>query len=213
MKKLDTSFYQREDVTAIARELLGKLIVTRWNGITTSGRIVETEAYRGQTDRASHAWGGRRTSRTEIMYGPGGYAYVYLCYGMHHLCNVVTHVSGTPHAVLLRAMEPLEGITEMAKRTGKPAGSISLGAGPGNMSRALGIRTMHNGYFLRSADFFLADDGTAIPEPDIVATPRIGVDYAGADALLPYRFIVRGNPWISAPKAFKPRARAKLAHG
>ncbi len=149
-KKLDRSFYLRDDVLAIARGLLGKLLVTRWNGIITSGRIVETEAYRGETDRASHAWGGRRTGRTEVMYGPGGHAYVYLCYGMHHLCNVVTHEAGVPHAVLIRAVEPLEGITEMAKRTGKSMDSLGLGAGPGNLSRSLGIQTAHSGHSLVS---------------------------------------------------------------
>jgi DNA-3-methyladenine glycosylase len=211
LKKLDASFYHHGDVTDIARALIGMVIVTRWDDITTAGRIVETEAYRGETDRASHAWGGRRTNRTEVMYGPGGYAYVYLCYGIHHLVNVVTHDRGVPHAVLLRAMEPLEGITEMVKRTGKPAGSPSLGAGPGNLSRALGIHTRHSGYFLRSRDFFLADDGSGYAGAEILATPRIGVDYAGADAKLPYRFIVAGSPWISVPNAFKPSA--KPAHG
>jgi DNA-3-methyladenine glycosylase len=211
LKKLDTSFYHRDDVTAIACALLGKVIVTRWDGITTAGKIVETEAYRGETDRASHAWAGRRTNRTEVMYGPGGHAYVYLCYGIHHLVNVVTNIAGIPHVVLLRAMEPLEGITEMVKRTGKAAGNASLGAGPGNMSRALGIQTRHSGHSLRSSNFFLADDGRDYAEADIVATPRIGVNYAGEDAKLPYRFIIAGSRWISAPQAFKTFTRP--SHG
>jgi DNA-3-methyladenine glycosylase len=202
-KKLDRSFYLRDDVITIAAELLGKVIVTRWNGIITSGRIVETEAYRGEEDRASHAWGGRRTKRTEVMYGRGGHAYVYLCYGIHHLCNVVTHEEGTPHVVLIRAIEPLEGITEMAKRSGKKAGSPGLGSGPGNLGRSLGIQTQHSGHSLDSDDFYLADDGFRIPSSEVIPTPRIGVDYAGEDALLPYRFILSGNPWVSARKPQK----------
>lgn len=132
------------------------------------------------------------------MYGPGGHAYVYLCYGIHHLCNVVTHEAGVPHAVLIRAVEPLEGITEMAKRTGKAMDSRGLGSGPGNLSRSMGIQTVHSGHSLLSDAFFLADDGFQLPASDILATPRIGVDYAGEDALLPYRFIVSGSPWVSA---------------
>jgi len=132
------------------------------------------------------------------MYGPGGHAYVYLCYGMHHLCNVVTREAGVPHAVLIRAIEPVEGITEMAKRTGKAMDNQGLGAGPGNLSRSLGIQTAHSGHSLLSDAFFLADDGFWLPASGIRATPRIGVDYAGEDALLPYRFIVSGSPWVSA---------------
>lgn len=200
-KKLDRSFYLRDDVLAVASDMLGKLIVTRWDGVATSGRIVETEAYRGETDRASHAWGGRRTQRTEVMYGPGGHAYVYLCYGMHHLFNVVTHQAGIPHAVLVRAIEPLEGITDMIKRTGKASGSPGLGSGPGNLARSLGILTRHSGYSLFNGEIFLADDGYKPPDDGVLSTPRIGVDYAAEDATLPYRFILSGNPWVSASRS------------
>ena len=106
MKKLTLSFYQRSDVVQIAKELLGKILVTRWDGIETSGRIVEVEAYNGIVDKASHAAGGRRTNRNEVMYGEGGVSYVYLCYGIHHLFNVVTNRPGTPHAILIRALNP-----------------------------------------------------------------------------------------------------------
>src|SRR5437868_494547 len=109
MRKLTPDFYRRKDVLKIARELLGKILVTKTGGVITSGRIVEVEAYRGETDRASHAFGGRRTRRTEVMYGQGGIAYVYLCYGIHHLFNVVTHDEDIPHAILVRAIEPLQG--------------------------------------------------------------------------------------------------------
>src|SRR5438132_14057715 len=119
MQKLPPTFYQRADVLTIAKELLGKLLVTQFNGQVTSGRIVETEAYNGVIDRASHAFGGRRTKRTEVMYGNGGTAYVYFTYGMHHLFNVVTNKADVPHAVLIRAVEPITGIEEMLLRTGK----------------------------------------------------------------------------------------------
>jgi DNA-3-methyladenine glycosylase len=199
-KKLDPSYYHQGDVLSIARDLLGKLLVTRWDGRCTAGRIVETEAYRGETDRASHAWNGRRTARTAVMYGTGGHAYVYLCYGIHHLFNVVTHKVGIPHVVLVRAIEPVEGITVMTKRTGKPPGSISLGAGPGNLTRSLGIHTAHNGYSLQGPGVSIHDDGFR-PEPGaVLSTPRIGVDYAGEDAKLPYRFILSDNPYLSGPR-------------
>jgi DNA-3-methyladenine glycosylase len=119
MKKLPFSFYQRANVLQIAKELIGKILVTKWNGIETSGRIVEVEAYNGVNDKASHASGGRRTNRNEIMYGEGGFAYVYLCYGIHHLFNVVTNEKETPHAILIRALEPIKGIDVMLERTGK----------------------------------------------------------------------------------------------
>src|ERR1700741_1441905 len=119
MKKLPVSFYQRENVFEIAKELLGKLLVTKWNGVVSSGRIVEVEAYNGIIDKASHAFAGRRTARNEIMYAKGGVAYVYLCYGIHHLFNVVTNDPETPHAILIRAAEPVYGIDIMLMRTKK----------------------------------------------------------------------------------------------
>src|SRR6266705_4368285 len=119
MRKLDIEFYGRKNVLQIAKELLGKILVTNWKGIITSGRIVECEAYAGVIDKASHASGGRRTVRNEIMYGEGGYAYVYLCYGIHHLFNVVTNSTDIPHAILIRAIDPIQGINTMLARTGK----------------------------------------------------------------------------------------------
>ena len=134
------------------------------------------------------------------MYGPGGLAYVYTCYGIHDLFNVVTHQEGIPHVVLVRAVEPVEGITAMATRTGKPPDSLSLGAGPGNLARSLGIRTAHSGYSLLGREMYILDDGVR-PSPEaVLATPRIGVDYAGEDAGLPYRFIDAGSAYISGPK-------------
>lgn len=200
MKKLDQHFYNRPDVLKIARELLGKVIVTTFQGQLTSGRIVETEAYAGEGDRASHAWGGRRTNRTEVMYGLGGTAYVYLCYGIHQMFNVVTNQQGIPHAILVRAVEPLEGIDIMLQRTGKMKLDHSLTKGPGNVGKALGFFTRHTGLSLLSDDLFIADDGSRVKKADILATPRIGVDYAGDDAALPYRFIIPDNPYVSGKK-------------
>jgi DNA-3-methyladenine glycosylase len=197
MKKLDYYFYNRADVVNIARELLGKVLVTQWDGVVTSGRIVETEAYRGVTDRASHAWNGRRTRRTEIMYDDGGKGYVYLCYGIHHLFNVVTNIKETPHAVLVRAVEPMEGIGTMLQRTGKKKPDRTLTSGPGNVSKALGLMVSHSGVSLLEDTVFIADDSYALKKKDIIATTRIGVDYAGEDALLPYRFFIRDNIYVS----------------
>jgi len=201
MKKLGHEFYQRQDVVKIAKELLGKILVTNWSGIITSGRIVESEAYAGIIDKASHASGGRRTARNEIMYGEGGYSYVYLCYGIHHLFNVVTNSTDKPHAILIRALDPLEGIEEMLLRTKKRKLDHTLTRGPGNVSKALGIVTKHSGLSLLANQIFIADDGVKLSKKEIAASPRIGVDYAGKDALLPYRFYVKGNPFVSG----KPR--------
>ncbi len=197
MKKLEAAFYLQPDVLQVSKDLLGKLIVTNWNNEFTSGRIVETEAYAGVTDRASHSFGTRRTARTEVMYSSGGLAYVYLCYGIHHLFNVVTGPLDNPLAVLIRALEPVEGLTYMAKRTGSAAGDSRITAGPGKLTKALGISVQHSGYSLQSRKMFLADDGFRIDKNDIIATPRIGVDYAGDDALLPYRFTIRNHQCIS----------------
>ena len=197
MKKLPVSFYQRKDVLKIAKELLGKVLVTRWNGILTSGRIVEVEAYNGIIDKASHAFGGRRTNRNEIMYADGGVAYVYLCYGIHHLFNVVTNNRETPHAILIRAAEPVNGMDEMLKRTGKKKLDNTLTKGPGNLSKALGLFTFHSGCSLQSKELFIAEDGFVYGKKEIRASPRIGVDYAGNHALLAYRFYIKGNSFVS----------------
>lgn len=197
IKKLDNSFYNRQDVVRIARELLGKILVTEFGGQRTSGRIVETEAYNGVVDRASHAYSGRRTRRTEVMFGEAGTAYVYLIYGIHHLFNVVTNKKDIPHAILVRALEPLEGIPLMLQRTGKKTLDHTLTRGPGNLSKALGLATLHTGASLHEGDIFIGDDGTRLRKTDIGVSPRIGVDYAGPDAGLPYRFYIKGNKYVS----------------
>ena len=199
-RKLDHSFYDRNDVTKIAKELLGKIIVTSFEGMITAGRIVETEAYAGAVDKASHAYNNRRTIRTEVMFGEPGTAYVYLCYGIHHLFNVVTNKKNIPHAILIRAVEPLTGIETMLLRTGKPKADFTLTRGPGNVSKALGIFTRHTGYDLCSEEIFIADDGLRLKPKQIITTTRIGVDYAAEDSLLPYRFIVKDNPYVSGKR-------------
>jgi DNA-3-methyladenine glycosylase len=199
-KILRESFYTRHDVVTIARELIGKVLVTEWNGERTSGRIVETEAYNGEMDKASHAFRGM-TKRTEVMFGGGGKAYVYLCYGIHQMFNIVTNKEGIPHAILIRALEPVEGIEIMLERTGKKTADHTLTRGPGNVGKAMGFHTSQCGLSLHSDELYIVDDGFEIPERGIGISPRIGVAYAGEDALLPYRFFVKGNPFVSA----KPR--------
>ena len=203
MKKITKTFYQRSDVLQIAKDLLGKLLVTKWDGIVTSGRIVECEAYAGILDKASHASGGRRTTRNEIMYGNGGNAYIYLCYGIHHLFNVVTNKSDIPHAILIRAVEPVSGIKEMMKRMNLKTSDPFITRGPGKLSRALGIYTQHSGISLNGSSIFIADDGYVVNKNEIAASPRIGVAYAGKDAILPYRFYIKGNPFVSRRRKVK----------
>jgi DNA-3-methyladenine glycosylase len=199
-RKLEPSFYLNDDVLMVARSLLGKLLVTHFGGELTAGMIVETEAYRGITDRASHAYGNRRTPRTEVMYASGGVAYVYLCYGIHHLFNVVTNREGIPHAILIRAIEPMVGKEIMQLRSGRKKWEDAIGSGPGNVSKALGIHTKHSGTSLTGEEVFIADYGISFQPAEVIATPRIGVDYAGEDAKLLYRFAVKGHPNVSAKK-------------
>lgn len=196
-KKLPRSFYLRNDVVSISRELIGKFLVTSIRGKLTSGMIVETEAYNGVEDRASHAFNGRRTQRTEIMYGIGGTAYVYLCYGIHHLFNVVTNRQDIPHAVLIRAIEPAEGIETMLERRKKTKLDFSLTAGPGSLSQAMGITTALSGISLLENTVWIEDRGVFIPSNKIASGRRIGVDYAGAHAKRPWRFTLKESPWIS----------------
>lgn len=200
MKKVPLSFYNRKDVVKIARELLGKIIVTNLNGVVTSGRIVETEAYIGITDKASHSFGGKRTARNEHMYSRPGAAYIYICYGMHQMMNIVTNKKEIPDAVLIRAIEPMEGIDIMLKRTGKKLLDKTLTRGPGNVGKALGIFKRHSGSYLLDDEIYLLDDNFKIKSGAIGVSKRIGVESAGADGLLPYRFYVKGNKYVSRTK-------------
>ena len=192
--KLATEFYFRDDVVAISRELLGKVLCTNINGVRTDAIITETEAYAGIADKASHAYGDRRTKRTEPMYGPGGTAYVYLCYGIHHLFNVVTNDEGVPHAVLVRAGKPVEGLDEILLRRNRTKVDKTLMGGPGTVSQALGIKTDMTGTSLRGRRIWIEDRGMTVLDKDISVGPRIGVDYAEEDAARPYRFALDALP-------------------
>ncbi len=194
--KLDESFYMREDVVKIAKDLLGKILFTRVKGKLTAGMIVETEAY-SQKEMGCHAYRGM-TERNKVMFGPGGSSYVYLCYGVHHLFNIVTNVEGVADAVLIRAIEPHVGEDHMIRRA--RAGSVKrIGSGPGKLTKALGIDRSFNGKYLLSNDVWLEDHGIKVNKRKIVSSKRIGIDYAGDDALLPWRFTIMGNLWVSKP--------------
>jgi DNA-3-methyladenine glycosylase len=197
LKKLTIDFYNRKNVLQIAAELLGKILTTNLNGVVTSGRIVETEAYAGVIDRASHAWASKRTARNEAMYASAGTGYVYICYGIHQMFNVVTNDKEIPDAILIRAVEPIEGIETMLLRTGKRRLDKTLTKGPGNVGKALGIHKIHSGISLLQETFFIAVDDIKLDESQIGCSKRIGIDYAGEDALLPYRFYIRGNKYVS----------------
>ncbi|TMB41141.1 MAG: DNA-3-methyladenine glycosylase [Deltaproteobacteria bacterium] len=184
----------------VARALLGKTLVHDGPEGRTAGRIVEVEAYRGPADRAAHSSGGRRTPRNEVMYGPPGYAYVYFIYGMYFCMNVVCQPAGVPEAVLLRALEPLEGVELMRRRRELAEGpEWRLCRGPGALCRALGIGRAENGADLVRGPLRIVD-APPVPAARVARTARIGVAYAGADAARPWRFLVRGSPAVSGPR-------------
>ena len=188
--KLDKSFYLRDDVVLIANDLLGKYLFTNIGGVITGGIITETEAYAGITDKASHAFNNKRTQRTETMFHEGGIAYVYLCYGMYSLFNVVTNVDGIPHAVLIRGVKPVKGLEEIKKRVEKNDLDKYRLDGPGKLTKALGIHYSNTGTDLNGATIWLEDRNYNIDKNNIIITKRVGVAYAKEDALLPYRFIL-----------------------
>lgn len=197
--KLKAEYYQNEDVVSLAKDLLGKVLYTKIGDEITAGIIVETEAYFGIKDKASHAYGGRRTNRTEIMYSAGGIAYVYLCYGMHHLFNVVTSGKDDPHAVLIRGVEPLVGIDIIEQRRNMPHTKGAISAGPGSAAKALGIDKAFNAKNLTDDEIWIEDHGIRYAVEDIAATPRVGIAYAKEHALLPWRFFVKGSKYVSKP--------------
>lgn len=196
---LPFDFYQQNDVVLMAQKLLGKVLVSDIQGDRTSGIIVETEAYRGEDDRASHAYLLKRTPRTETMFLAGGHAYIYLCYGMHHLFNVVVGQENKPNAILIRGLEPLEGVEIMLKRRKMDKLKPKISACPACLSQALGLHRNFNGQVLWEKNgIWLEDRGLEIAPPQILATTRIGVNYAGEDAKRPWRFLVKDNPFVSA---------------
>lgn len=194
--KLELSWYENDDVAKISKHLLGKVLCTNIDGVVTKGKIVETEAYSGYNDKASHANGHKKTNRNAVMFGPGGFAYIYLCYGIHHLFNVVTNVEGSAEAVLIRAVEPIEGIEVMLQRRKMTRPEKRLTAGPGVLSQALGIVTSQYGEALNGNKIWI-EYSAEIDESLIVTTTRIGVDYAEEDALKPWRFYIKENKWVS----------------
>ncbi len=212
-RKLPREFYTRVDVLTVARELLGRiLVVPTENGDRVSGMIVETEAYRGPEDRASHAYGGRRTRRTETMYRTGGTAYVYFVYGMYHQFNVVTSVAEIPHAVLIRALEPVEGIELMRAR--RPGHSdVNLASGPGKLSLALGIDRRLDAADLLGGLVWIERGERPLSTSAIASGPRIGIAYAGEWAEKPWRFWLKGNPFVSRPDGVSRDARGRRKVG
>ncbi len=201
-KKLDRDFYERPTL-AVSQDLLGKLLVRESAQGRTVGRIVETEAYMGIEDKASHAYGGRRTARNKVMWGSPGHAYVYLIYGMYWCLNLVTEEEGIPRAVLIRALEPLEGQQLMAKRRGfselNPRKKKELTNGPGKLCMAMGIDGSLSGADLTADILYLAEGEGSFK---IITSTRINVDYAEEDASRPWRFMIFGNPYVSRPRPF-----------
>jgi DNA-3-methyladenine glycosylase len=194
--RVTTKVFEGTDTAAIARDLLGKLLVVpAENGRRVSGVIVECEAYLGENDRAAHSFGGRRTARTEVMYAPAGHVYVFFVYGMHYQLNFVCGPADHPHAILIRAIEPREGLEIIRARRGEMPDK-NLTSGPGKLCRAFAIDKSYNGEHLEGERIWI-ESGIAISSERIESGPRIGVDYAGEDALMPLRFWVRDSPYIS----------------
>ena len=203
VKKISRAFYSDNDVVAISKALLGMVLCTRIDGLITRVVITETEAYAGVTDKASHAYGDRRTRRTEPMYGPAGAAYVYLCYGIHHLFNVVTNKPGIPHAVLIRAGAAIEGVETMLARRNKRKVDKTLLAGPGSLAQALGVTTELTGASLAGNKVWIEDHDINVEDDQISARPRVGVNYAEEDAKRLYRFSVATEHLIGASQEHK----------
>ncbi|WP_419698438.1 DNA-3-methyladenine glycosylase [Mucilaginibacter sp. NFX135] len=197
--KLPETFYLGTDVVAISKSLLGKYLFTCIDGVTTGGYIVETEAYNGAIDKAAHSYGNRITPRTKTMFMQGGIAYVYLCYGIHEMFNIVTSTEGHAQAILIRAVHPTEGIEAMQVRRNMMTLKPTITAGPGSVAKALGISRNINAISLQSDTLWLEDRGLNFTDEQITVGPRIGVAYAGEDALLPYRFYVKGDIYVSKP--------------
>ena len=194
--KLPKSFYIKNNILEISQNLLGKILQTNFNNKITSGIIVETEAYAGALDKGSHAYKNKKTFRNKPMFDEGGICYVYLCYGIYYLFNIVTNKKEIPHAILIRAIEPFKGKKLMTERRKFKNFNFKLTNGPGKLSIALGINANHNGESLFSNNIAIFDY-QCIKKSDIVSTSRIGIDYAGKDANLPYRFYIKDNCWVS----------------
>ncbi len=200
MNKLAADFYQKDDVVSIGKHLIGKYLFTSFEQEITGGLIVETESYNGAEDRACHAYANRRTKRTEVMFAAGGVAYVYLCYGMHSLLNVVTGKQGNPCAVLIRAIQPQYGIEKMLHRRKLPSIRLNLTNGPGSLANALGVDKNSSGSSLTCGPIWIEDRGYKVDASQIIASPRVRVDYAAEDAKRPWRFRLANSKWTSRAK-------------
>jgi DNA-3-methyladenine glycosylase len=201
MKKLDRDFYNRDSII-VARELLGKVLVHEIEGQSISARIIETEAYMGVVDKAAHSYNGRRTSRVEVMYGDPGFSYIFMIYGLHCCFNVVVNEKETPQAVLVRAVEPIDGREWMAqKRFSKTYEQLTksqrrgLTNGPGKLCGALSIDRKFNGMDLCGSVVYIEEGKTE--DFNIVTTKRIGIDYAEEAKDFPWRFYIEGNEYVS----------------
>lgn len=194
MTKLSRAFYERDGLT-VSKELLGKILVHDSPEGRIAGRIVEVEAYMGPGDAAAHTYKNLRSERTAVIHGPGGYAYVYLIYGMYNCFNVVANVAGKPEALLIRALEPVAGIDLMAARRNRKR-EVELCSGPGKLCQAMGITKDENAEDLRGSTLYILD-APPVPTEEIVACPRINIDYSGEAVHYPWRFLIKGNPYIS----------------
>jgi len=195
--KIPQKFYLSDDVINTSKLLLGKILVTNINNKITSGMITEVEAYLGINDKASHTYNNKRTSRTEPMFSKGGIVYIYLCYGIHHLINIVVGKRDFPSAILIRSIKPVDGIKTMMERRNFKKLTKELTNGPGKLTKALGITMKYNSISLNSKKIWIENHNIIINKKDILSSSRIGVDYAGEDAKLPYRFYIKNNKWIS----------------
>lgn len=195
---LQRIFYQ-QDILKVSRDLLGKILVHETPEGTVAGRIVEVEAYAGPEDRAAHSYGGRRTQRNDVMYGEKGHAYVYLIYGMYYCVNFTAgNVPEKPEAVLIRALEPVEGMEFMAKHRKLTDGLKNLTNGPGRLCMAMGISKAENKLDVTAPPFYIRN-AEPVPQSEVAETTRVGVDYAEEWKDKPWRFYIKGNPYVSKP--------------
>jgi len=198
---LPAAFYQRADVLTVARELLGKHVFTRLDGELTGGRIVETEAYRHEGDPSITLHLQRKKQQAEALYQPGGHAYLYTVYRVHTLFNITVNDAAHPDAVLIRAIEPLAGIDVMQRRRGLAKVARNLTAGPGVLSQALGLTPALNGELVTGPLIWFEDTGEVITDENVLASSRVGLEYAGEEAVaLPWRFRVKDSKWTSPAK-------------
>lgn len=197
--KVPLSFFQDDDVVSLSSQLVGMHLYTRIDGQLAGGIIVETEAYRGPEDRGSHAYNHRRTARNDVMYSKGGVVYMYICYGIHDMLNIVTGREGDSHAILIRAIEPTTGLEVMRLRRGFVNDDKRLCRGPGALAKALGLGKIHNGASLDGDTVWVEDRGLQLSSDKIVARPRIGLNIDEPYKSIPWRFYIRGNKYISRP--------------